>query len=83
MLFRDLGGAELGCGRREQILSRIGGRVVNVDASGLFGPISNLGPCSIFISRNVNHEKSEIYTGPKGRGELGLLSGNHKQFRDM
>ena len=34
--FRDLGGVELGGGRRGQILSRFGGLVVSVPASGSY-----------------------------------------------
>ena len=56
MLFFDMGGAELGCGRWSAILCRIGGLVVSVPASGSSGPSSSLTCCSIFRSRNVNHE---------------------------
>ena len=38
------------------MLSRIGGLAVSVPASGSSGPSSSLTLCSIFKSRNLNHE---------------------------
>ena len=38
------------------MLSRIGGLAVRVPASGSSGPSSSLTLCSIFKSRNLNHE---------------------------
>ena len=56
LLFRDMGGAELSCGRQSELLCRIGSLVVNVPASGSSKPGLSLTRYSIFRSRNVNHE---------------------------
>ena len=84
MLFFDMGGAELGCGRWSAILCRIGGLVVSVPASGSSGPSSSLTCCSIFRSRNVNHETFPDIPVLSARREGGIvLSVNHEQFLDM
>ena len=71
MLFFDMGGAELGCGRWSAILCRIGGLVVSVPASGSSGPSSSLTCCSIFRSRNVNHETFRDIRSARREGRIG------------
>ena len=49
--------------------------MVSVPTSRLSGPSSNLGPCSIFRSRYVNHEKVRDIRSARREGGIGAAVG--------